>query len=152
MVLWIFFFKQKTTYEMRISDWSSYVCSTDLVAGKVARIFGTDEPWLLFQEVVELLLNALLLPQGILSLVNELAQGIDTVPLAAIILKSATLFDRGKFNELGCDDGEKSWIMHEPGEATQHFSSMNRSGNKRRARLESSSVRARKTVQERSDV
>src|SRR3546814_1298257 len=27
----MFFFKQKTAYEMRISDWSSYVCSSDLV-------------------------------------------------------------------------------------------------------------------------
>src|SRR3546814_2486747 len=35
-VIWIvicgvvFFFKQKTAYEMRISDWSSDVCSSDL--------------------------------------------------------------------------------------------------------------------------
>src|SRR3546814_7683743 len=28
-----FFFKQKTAYEMRISDWSSDVCSSDLVNG-----------------------------------------------------------------------------------------------------------------------
>src|SRR3546814_4805329 len=28
----IFFFKQKTAYEMRISDWSSDVCSSDLGA------------------------------------------------------------------------------------------------------------------------
>src|SRR3546814_8785276 len=28
----IFFFKQKTAYEMRISDWSSDVCSSDLLA------------------------------------------------------------------------------------------------------------------------
>src|SRR3546814_2360802 len=28
-----FFFKQKTAYEMRISDWSSDVCSSDLLAG-----------------------------------------------------------------------------------------------------------------------
>src|SRR3546814_10479134 len=27
----IFFFKQKTAYELRISDWSSDVCSSDLV-------------------------------------------------------------------------------------------------------------------------
>src|SRR3546814_20256660 len=27
-----FFFKQKTAYEMRISDWSSDVCSSDLIA------------------------------------------------------------------------------------------------------------------------
>src|SRR3546814_19124052 len=29
-----FFFKQKTAYEMRISDWSSDVCSSDLSAPK----------------------------------------------------------------------------------------------------------------------
>src|SRR3546814_14674243 len=28
-----FFFKQKTAYEMRISDWSSDVCSSDLLEG-----------------------------------------------------------------------------------------------------------------------
>src|SRR3546814_19833218 len=35
IVVWMlvfFFFKQKTAYEMRISDWSSDVCSSDLVA------------------------------------------------------------------------------------------------------------------------
>src|SRR3546814_10489863 len=31
MFLCFFFFKQKTAYEMRISDWSSDVCSSDLV-------------------------------------------------------------------------------------------------------------------------
>src|SRR3546814_3429242 len=30
-----FFFKQKTAYEMRISDWSSDVCSSDLLPGPV---------------------------------------------------------------------------------------------------------------------
>src|SRR3546814_5638747 len=32
MFFWffVFFFKQKTAYEMRISDWSSDVCSSDL--------------------------------------------------------------------------------------------------------------------------
>src|SRR3546814_10484521 len=30
-----FFFKQKTAYEMRISDWSSDVCSSDLIASKM---------------------------------------------------------------------------------------------------------------------
>src|SRR3546814_5472330 len=29
-ILMLFFFKQKTAYEMRISDWSSDVCSSDL--------------------------------------------------------------------------------------------------------------------------
>src|SRR3546814_5066906 len=31
MLFVLFFFKQKTAYEMRISDWSSDVCSSDLV-------------------------------------------------------------------------------------------------------------------------
>src|SRR3546814_3228435 len=30
MLFFFFFFKQKTAYEMRISDWSSDVCSSDL--------------------------------------------------------------------------------------------------------------------------
>src|SRR3546814_14140992 len=30
MFAFVFFFKQKTAYEMRISDWSSDVCSSDL--------------------------------------------------------------------------------------------------------------------------
>src|SRR3546814_14941266 len=34
MIYYIFFFKQKTAYEMRISDWSSDVCSSDLRTGR----------------------------------------------------------------------------------------------------------------------
>src|SRR3546814_5804635 len=42
-VVIFFFFKQKTAYEMRISDWSSDVCSSDLVdelrtVGNAARV------------------------------------------------------------------------------------------------------------------
>src|SRR3546814_5178286 len=32
MILYFFFFKQKTAYDMRISDWSSDVCSSDLLS------------------------------------------------------------------------------------------------------------------------
>src|SRR3546814_9724391 len=32
LLFYFFFFKQKTAYEMRISDWSSDVCSSDLPA------------------------------------------------------------------------------------------------------------------------
>src|SRR3546814_4230013 len=35
-----FFFKQKTAYEMRISDWSSDVCSSDLLIYPVSRSGG----------------------------------------------------------------------------------------------------------------
>src|SRR3546814_3721084 len=37
-----FFFKQKTAYEMRISDWSSDVCSSDLVACKPSQLLVID--------------------------------------------------------------------------------------------------------------
>src|SRR3546814_5407488 len=33
-----FFFKQKTAYEMRISDWSSDVCSSDLPVASSGRV------------------------------------------------------------------------------------------------------------------
>src|SRR3546814_9538670 len=39
----VFFFKQKTAYEMRISDWSSYVCSSDL-AGQLYHL-GRRQGW-----------------------------------------------------------------------------------------------------------
>src|SRR3546814_13787189 len=50
------FFKQKTAYEMRISDWSSDVCSSDLAGGHVIQhftdvfsadgLFATAAAWL----------------------------------------------------------------------------------------------------------
>src|SRR3546814_5352328 len=36
MCMFVFFFKQKTAYELRISDWSSDVCSSDLDALRAA--------------------------------------------------------------------------------------------------------------------
>src|SRR3546814_3214317 len=36
LVVFFFFFKQKTAYEMRISDWSSDVCSSDLLQAALA--------------------------------------------------------------------------------------------------------------------
>src|SRR3546814_2690074 len=39
----IFFFKQKTAYEMRISDWSSDVCSSDLQPVVIGTTIATDK-------------------------------------------------------------------------------------------------------------
>src|SRR3546814_8928159 len=39
-----FFFKQKTAYEMRISDWSSDVCSSDLPARSARGSAGLRSP------------------------------------------------------------------------------------------------------------
>src|SRR3546814_2778143 len=38
LCLFFFFCKQKTAYEMRISDWSSDVCSSDLPERRVSRL------------------------------------------------------------------------------------------------------------------
>src|SRR3546814_10525214 len=49
----LFFFKQKSAYEMRISDWSSDVCSSDLLSnvervevlkGPASVLFGQGDP------------------------------------------------------------------------------------------------------------
>src|SRR3546814_8214796 len=41
MICFVFFFKQKTAYELRISDWSSDVCSSDLkTAAKLITEYG----------------------------------------------------------------------------------------------------------------
>src|SRR3546814_195480 len=42
--MFFFFFKQKTAYEMRISDWSSDVCSSDLDGGRGDRAAAVHPP------------------------------------------------------------------------------------------------------------
>src|SRR3546814_2002255 len=42
-MVFLFFFKQKTAYEMRISDWSSDVCSSDLLAQRKKNTVGMLE-------------------------------------------------------------------------------------------------------------
>src|SRR3546814_2838677 len=56
--VFFFFFKQKTAYEMRISDWSSDVCSSDLDRDRV----GTGRQRLLGALVVDPLPDALFHP------------------------------------------------------------------------------------------
>src|SRR3546814_8520243 len=63
--LHFFFFKQKTAYEMRISDWSSDVCSSDLPNGETwasrsgsiwvplaARVLTTSPSFMVFQNMM----------------------------------------------------------------------------------------------------
>src|SRR3546814_10043601 len=54
-----FFFKQKTAYEVRISDWSSDVCSSDLLS-----LFGIGFSWGGFESLVQLVDHAALQPHG----------------------------------------------------------------------------------------
>src|SRR3546814_8265487 len=43
-VMLFFFFKQKTAYELRISDWSSDVCSSDLLVAADRLRFDFSHP------------------------------------------------------------------------------------------------------------
>src|SRR3546814_7401640 len=45
-----FFFKQKTAYEMRISDWSSDVCSSDLDRDGAAELFDAYMPFTRYEQ------------------------------------------------------------------------------------------------------
>src|SRR3546814_2870033 len=61
----VFFFKQKTAYEMRISDWSSDGCSSDLptieaVEGDRVRIYVTNR----LPEATSVHWHGILLPSG----------------------------------------------------------------------------------------
>src|SRR3546814_7275322 len=46
--LFFFFFKQKTAYEMRISDWSSDVCSSDLAGSSTTCPSTETQPPLMY--------------------------------------------------------------------------------------------------------
>src|SRR3546814_15833049 len=68
-----FFFKQKTAYEMRISDWSSDVCSSDLDSTHDAEN-ELDEEWRLHQP-----------------LIDEIGQIVEMADVIAFMLELATL-------------------------------------------------------------
>src|SRR3546814_5518918 len=74
----IFIFKQKTAYEIRISDWSSDVCSSDLISLGVAM--------LAFFAVVQI-------PLGLFTVtVSHIAF---TIPFVAVVVRSRMSgFDR----------------------------------------------------------
>src|SRR3546814_1037545 len=86
LCMFVFFFKQKTAYEMRISDWSSDVCSSDLAlsptmeegtlakwhvkvgdavkSGDVIAEIETDKATMEVEAVDEGTVEALLVPEG----------------------------------------------------------------------------------------
>src|SRR3546814_5939039 len=73
-----FFFKQKTAYEMRISDWSSDVCSSDLTVESVEGVISKLEPFL---------------PDGL-----KIVYPYDTTPVVEASIESVvhTLFERSE--------------------------------------------------------
>src|SRR3546814_2822494 len=83
-----FFVKQKTAYEMRISDWSSDVCSSDLtLAGFVLAPFG------LFGRTA-------FLAERVLG--HVMATGVKVLVLAVIIGIGTTIFDEFEIGRASC--------------------------------------------------
>src|SRR3546814_2597177 len=81
MFLFFFVFKQKTAYELRISDWSSDVCSSDLVSMNDVLIVGAGIGGL----TTALYLHRLGIPCRVIEAVPEirpLGVGINLLPHA----------------------------------------------------------------------
>src|SRR3546814_18461786 len=72
-----FFFKQKTAYEMRISDWSSDVCSSDLLTRSALLLAG--------RLVLTALVAHLALPVFLLLLASTLAGAVAALLVATLI-------------------------------------------------------------------
>src|SRR3546814_3667635 len=53
VVGFLFFVKQKTAYEMRISDWSSDVCSSDLACSLIWFCWSYYSPFCFFAATLE---------------------------------------------------------------------------------------------------
>src|SRR3546814_20640283 len=113
IVICFFFFKQKTAYEMRISDWSSDVCSSELVGmlHLVDRLFAFERGEACDAPIVEhAIMQQILVDRGQLVL-ERIAEEIDDffVALHGVCLVISSWEWSGRF--LGAatpsDQGEK---------------------------------------------
>src|SRR3546814_5224168 len=101
-MLWcVFFFKQKTAYEVRISDWSSDVCSSDLVEVRAAGHAGGVADGLA-QGVVLALGEGELLDQAGVGVLEGFSCGGDAAESAAAVSVEGAL----EFGEAGIEGFE----------------------------------------------
>src|SRR3546814_2804262 len=89
LVYFFFFFKQKTAYEMRISDWSSDVCSSDLVASNAAEQARTTNG------EVEALVDAAQRIGAVVNMIQDIAEQTNLLALNATI-EAARAGEAGK--------------------------------------------------------
>src|SRR3546814_1224114 len=99
LVEFFFFFKQKTAYEMRISDWSSDVCSSDLqfrfwvvgsLAGRDAEVAAQVMPFLVAGTLLALAsarsLNTLALGEDVARSLGQRVQLARAASALAVVL------------------------------------------------------------------
>src|SRR3546814_2583044 len=136
MYLFFFFFKQKTAYEMRISDWSSDVCSSDLreiardllaargilrlaelrAAGVTAATVSRMEK---DGEVIRLARGLYQLPDAELDANHSLAEAAKRFPKGVICLVSALAF-HGLTDQLP----KKVWMATGRNRSEEHTSEL----------------------------
>src|SRR3546814_6957767 len=92
----IFFFKQKTAYEMRISDWSSDVCSSDL-AHAFSRQRGSAGADLIFNALADICIDVLPILEGAAQhrLTNTAKQAAGNLVDQSLAIGSASCRERG---------------------------------------------------------
>src|SRR3546814_627401 len=109
ILLYFFFFKQKTAYEMRISDWSSDVGSSDLAAMTLSRdgtklvVNARITPTPAFQRNPDLKLDQGILIHRLDKLSTQM-YGVDATGLGIALLGdtiAANLFMLGYASQLG---------------------------------------------------
>src|SRR3546814_4150576 len=86
-IWFFFFFKQKTAYEMRISDWSSDVCSSDLISADLRAIITGPH------------VVAMNVPCGLMPCANPLEQN---APFSQICWRKANFCRRWKIGRASC--------------------------------------------------
>src|SRR3546814_6086307 len=100
--LYVFFFKQKTAYEMRISDWSSDVCSSDLAA--------RDHPTVLFFGLA-LSVTLMAVAANLIARIIERYHWIAYIGLAVILyVAGSMIFDGWVDPEIGVGHLFRAWI------------------------------------------
>src|SRR3546814_14905320 len=109
----MFFFKQKTAYEMRISDWSSDVCSSDLEVPK-AVLFSKNSlaPLTKFGRMARALLRSCTrtlrwLFSGLPPRLLPVNDNWTVRELIAVIFRSVLILPAGRLPELGRASGRE---------------------------------------------
>src|SRR3546814_10698894 len=75
-VVSVVFFKQKTAYEMRISDWSSDVCSSDLYNGQRPMMMAVTAAGVVLALLIAILITVLTITRPITRITGTMRKQI----------------------------------------------------------------------------
>src|SRR3546814_5836495 len=93
-----FLCKQKTAYEMRISDWSSDVCSSDLLIGAAIDSMLPDERIVLVGESAgaSLALHTAAVDTRVSKVITLCGVAVPTTPVSARLRRKAPALDQAE--------------------------------------------------------